>query len=376
MTADTVYHQLADHLDRLPCGFPPSDSGVELRILRRLFAPDEAALALHTTLLPEEPRVVARRAGRPLDETAAMLETMASKGLLFALYHDDKPPTYMAAQYVIGLFEWQVHRMTPELAADLAEYFETFGQPEWWQRGPQIRTVPVGESIAVQHDVLDYERAEALVERQTHFAVAPCVCRVEQGMLGHDCDKPLETCLVFGSAAAYYVRQGMGRTIDKAEALRILQKADRAGLVLQPGNAKKASSICCCCGDCCGVLRAAKKHPKPATVLASPFTIAYERDRCTGCGLCLTRCQMEAVDLDDDCLPVFDLDRCIGCGLCVTTCATEALSLMRKPKDEQPYVPATLAEANIRLAMAGGKMGLVDMAGLVVRSKVDRLLAK
>ena len=34
-----VYKRLAEHLDDLPAGFPATDSGVELRILKRLFTP-------------------------------------------------------------------------------------------------------------------------------------------------------------------------------------------------------------------------------------------------------------------------------------------------------------------------------------------------
>jgi hypothetical protein len=37
-----VYLKLAKHLDNLPAGFPATDSGVELRILKRLFTPQEA----------------------------------------------------------------------------------------------------------------------------------------------------------------------------------------------------------------------------------------------------------------------------------------------------------------------------------------------
>ena len=40
-----LYRQLARHLDRLPGGFPATESGVELRILRRLFSPQDAELA-------------------------------------------------------------------------------------------------------------------------------------------------------------------------------------------------------------------------------------------------------------------------------------------------------------------------------------------
>ena len=60
--SNDVYRRLAKHLDNLPGGFPPTESGVELRILRRLFTPEEAELAMRLTLIPEEAPVVARRA--------------------------------------------------------------------------------------------------------------------------------------------------------------------------------------------------------------------------------------------------------------------------------------------------------------------------
>ncbi|MBW1798966.1 MAG: hypothetical protein JRJ21_11355 [Deltaproteobacteria bacterium] len=42
-----VYEKLRDHLDSLPGGFPPTDEGVELRILERLFTTEEAEMAMH-----------------------------------------------------------------------------------------------------------------------------------------------------------------------------------------------------------------------------------------------------------------------------------------------------------------------------------------
>jgi electron transport complex protein RnfB len=79
--ANDIYQKLAEHLDNLPGGFPPTESGVEMRILRRLFTPEEAALALHLTLIGEEPRVIARRAQLPTGEADHRLREMARKGL-------------------------------------------------------------------------------------------------------------------------------------------------------------------------------------------------------------------------------------------------------------------------------------------------------
>jgi len=44
--SDDVYERLADALDRLPNGFPRTASGVENAILKHLFSPEEANLAL------------------------------------------------------------------------------------------------------------------------------------------------------------------------------------------------------------------------------------------------------------------------------------------------------------------------------------------
>ncbi|MBU1187330.1 MAG: 4Fe-4S ferredoxin, partial [Acidobacteria bacterium] len=80
MTKKDVFRRLAKHLDDLPGGFPATDSGVELRILRRLFTEGEAELALLLSLILEEPASVAKRARMSIEETAEKLESMAKKG--------------------------------------------------------------------------------------------------------------------------------------------------------------------------------------------------------------------------------------------------------------------------------------------------------
>ncbi len=50
-----VYEKLAEHLDRLPEGYPRTPTGVEIRILRRLFTPEQAVLAQLLALVLEAP---------------------------------------------------------------------------------------------------------------------------------------------------------------------------------------------------------------------------------------------------------------------------------------------------------------------------------
>jgi electron transport complex protein RnfB len=372
--ATDVYDRLAAFLDDLPSGFPATDSGVEKRILRRLFTPEEAELALHLTLLPEPARVIARRAEIPLDEATHQLEEMEHKGLIFVMHEEDKEPEYMATHWAIGVYEFQLNRLDPDSVRDFEEFGSAWFDQTAWDKAPQLRTIPIGESISAQVEVMPYERAEQLVRAQDRLAVASCICRKEQHIAGNGCDKPLETCLVMGSAATYYVRNGLGRTIDQAEALALLTQAEDKALVLQPANAKDASNICMCCGCCCGILKNVKRQPQPASFVASAFVAALDVGTCDGCGTCETRCQMEAIYLDNG-HATLDLDRCIGCGLCVTTCPTESLSLQRKPEAEQLYVPKDLVDTNIKLGQARGKLTTSGLVRMLVRSKVDRLLA-
>ena len=369
-----VYERLAKHLDDLPAGFPRTESGVEIRILRRLFTPEEAELAIRLTLIPEEPRVIGRRAKIPVEEASRRLEEMAKKGLVLSTPREGKPSQYQALQFAVGFWEAQVNNLSRELVQDVEEYLPYYFNLETWRKAPQLRTIPVGQSISTQTEVMPYERAEELVRSQTRFAVANCICRQELRILEKGCDKPEESCLSFGMAAEHVVRNGRGRAIDLEESLAILRRAEKAGLVLQPANAKNSLFICTCCGCCCGVLRSLKRDPKPARLVSTPFAASLNVDTCKGCGACTKRCQMEAVHLSEE-KATLDPDRCIGCGLCVNTCPTHSLSLVRKPEAEQPRVPKDIFGTYLKMGKVRGKISIGKMIGMQVRSKLDRLLA-
>jgi NAD-dependent dihydropyrimidine dehydrogenase PreA subunit/DNA-binding Lrp family transcriptional regulator len=367
-----IYKKLAGHLDNLPGGFPPTESGVELRILKRLFTPEEANLAVHLTVFPEEPRVVAHRAGTPRDETARRLEKMAKKGLILREERGSGPTRYMAAQYIVGIWEYHVNDLNEELIRDMNEYLPALFKQSW--KVPQMRTIPIGRSVTPEYKVMPYEIAEELVRAQKKFSVGPCICRREHTMMGKGCSRPEESCLGFGMAVEYRKRNGVGRVIDLQETLDILKRADKAGLVLQPANAKDALWMCLCCGCCCQVLKMLKRQAKPAAMAASSFFAACNPEECQTCGVCVDRCQMEALKLDAEGLKL-DLARCIGCGLCVSTCPTDSLSLVRKPDTEQPDVPKDIADALIKLGKARGKITSSGLVKMVVKSKVDRILS-
>ena len=331
-----IYKRLAQHLDNLPGGFPSTQSGVELRILRRLFTPEDAELAIHLTLIPEESQVIAKRVGISRNDTKQRLEKMVEKGLIYCIYSEDGLPQYQAAQFAVGLWEWQVNKLNSDFVQDMEEYWPTLFDPDVWKETPQMRTIPVNKSVEVQKEVMSYEKAEELVRVHDKIGVAPCICRQEQKLKGEGCDKPEKSCLQFGLVADYYLKNGMARSINQQEALDILKQADESGLVLQPSNSKKAVFLCCCCGCCCGIFRNIKRHPKPASIVLTPFVVSTNPETCTVCGTCVDRCPMDALTLGNSDVPDWDEDRCIGCGACASGCQEEAITLVERVGDFTP----------------------------------------
>ena len=369
-----IYQNLAEHLGDLPGGFPRTNSGVEFRILERLFSPEDAELALHLTLIPEKPRVIARRAKISADQASIRLERMAKKGLIYRHVTKGRPMKYGALQYLVGIWEYQMNNLNLELIKDMDEYLPILFDSAPWKKSPQLRVVPVGKSYTPQHEVMSYEKAEELVRSQKKIAVRPCICRKEKSLIGESCGKPMDVCLVFGMGVETQIINNMAREIDLTETLGILEIANQSGLVLQPSYSKEALWLCCCCGCCCRAIEAYKRYPNPNSLVSSPFQASLAIDACNGCNVCLSRCQMGALTLKQDKI-YLDKTQCIGCGLCVSTCPTGALFLERKQAAGQHKIPKNYIKSLIKLGRVRGKLSNKRILQLLLKSMVDRVFA-
>ncbi len=350
-----IYEKLRERLDDMGPGYPATDSGVEIRILKKLFSPDDAGLFLDMTPMLEAPESVAARTSRNPEDVATHLEDMASRGLLFRHKKGDLI-RYSAIPFVVGIFEFQLNTVDRELAEDLYAYFEEGLGKSFQSTGtPVMRSIPINAEIVPEQPVATYEDAMAIIDSQNVIAVAPCICRTTAQKMDMGCDKPLEACFIFGSHGNYYVDNGMGRYIDKDEAKRIIRENEKAGLVMQPFNSQQVGGMCSCCGDCCGMLRSLKMQESPAEAVKSNYFARIDEDLCTGCEICLDRCQMDAIEMTDGIAEVL-LKRCIGCGLCVTTCDVEAVSLVRKSEKSLYLPPQNGMETYMRIAQARGKI--------------------
>ena len=354
--SENIYRQLQQRLDLYSMGFPATDSGIELKILKYLFSEADAKMFLSLSHKLELTSSIASSLDRPLEEVADQLEDMAERGLLFRLKKADSIK-YATIPFVHGLFEFQVKNLKRDLAEMVREYFEEAFDKTLQERADFfLRTIPVNQSIDVTYNVANYDDAVKILKSKPRIVVADCICRKSAALVDDGCDKSLEACFMFGSMGQYYLDRAMGREVSFDEAHDILGQCREDGLVTQPATSQNPSGMCNCCGDCCGVLKALNKHHKPAEIVFSNYRAIVETDECTGCEACLDRCQMNALKITDEEVAEVNEDRCIGCGLCVMTCETEAMRLIPKSDTDYHVPPANTAEQMMMMAKKRGFM--------------------
>lgn len=375
MVNDKLYRDLQQHFDKGPVGFPATASGIDITLLQKLFTPQEAQIAFCLSTIKLEPvktiyhRLRKSGSAISLEELKSTLDVMVRRGLILVYASRFKEPHYKNAGVTAGgIIDFQVNRITKELSDVFNKYHqERFSQTEMTGKRsiPQLRTIPVSQSILTseKHAVATYDDVRSLLDASPGpFAVANCICRQTKDMEGTPCKySPIrETCLHIGTDhASQYVAMGIARNISKEEAFQIIEKAQAAGFILQPENSLKPETICCCCGDCCGLLSAVKKSPRPADMYATNYYVAVDTAQCKACGVCVTRCQLEARNIVNG-VSVVNLDRCIGCGNCVITCPNNATRLVKK---EKSLVPPKDKDATYMKIMSD-KVGLWKMLKL------------
>jgi Na+-translocating ferredoxin:NAD+ oxidoreductase subunit B len=340
--SDDVYKKLALVLDTIPNGFPATESGIEIRILKKIFDPDEAELFCRLRMTFETAGQIAARTGLPAEGLEEKLIAMGDKGQVFAI---QLGPVWIFRMlpWVFGIFEFQLHRMDEELARMHEEYEEAFGRQFFSARPQLMQTLPIEEVITPGQEVLPYERISALLEHSQSFLVNECVCKKQQALRGKPCDRPLEVCLAVAPVPGVFDNAAHGRPITREQAYELLKSCEEQGLVHLTSNVQNGHIyICNCCRCCCGVLRSITEIGLNASdVINSHYYAATDPELCVHCGLCADeRCQVGAIVDDGEAYRVIR-EKCIGCGLCVGTCPSGALSLVHKPREERSTPPVT-----------------------------------
>lgn len=329
MLAVGIYEQLAEALDRLPNGFPRTSSNVEIRVLKKIFSPEEARIAGQLTGSTESVDVIAEKIGLSVEETQEKLVKLAKRGVVS--YEDQKgKPYFRLAPFVVGIYEAQLETMDHELAHLVEEYFANGGAIGIMKPQPALHRVIPAQKAVKSELILPYDDVKVILLNSRSFGLRGCVCRVQQKHLGHDCTFPLRTCLFFSE----YERPQHRYTISKEEAMAFLDKAEEIGLVHTVSNVMKGVGyVCNCCGCCCGILRSINEWGIENSVAHANYTATIDPSQCLNCGTCRTRCQVHAITEQNDAFHV-NQQKCIGCGLCVTGCPNNAAQLKRKPDSQ------------------------------------------
>jgi electron transport complex protein RnfB len=370
---DQIYVRLQKHLDSQAVGFPATRSGVEIKILKHIFTPEEAEITSYLNYKPEPVQTIFGRVGHLVEtpeELEVLLDRIQKKGGIESKIKNGLTH-YCCAPLVVGMYELQIGRLTPEFIKDFNEYTSNkkFGIEFLSTKLPQMRTIPVSKSIHPQHYVSTFDEVTSLLQQaEEPFAIIECICRKKKEIEGHSCkvtDRK-ETCLAIGSVARMVLQSGNGREIARDEALVIMEENQKKGLVLQPSNTEKVDFICSCCGCCCGMLAIHKVLPRPLDFWASNFLAEVDAKKCEGCGACEKKCQVGAVAVSEEKqLAVVAPERCLGCGVCVTTCPAQAITLSKKPTEVRP--PQTREDLyEIIMTNKKDRLGKIKLTGKLV----------
>jgi ferredoxin len=340
-----VYKELQLHIDKFPIGFPITKSGVEIKILKYLFTPEEAKIATKLNFSWSrdlEPLKIiyerVRKTGMPIEDLEKILDNMSNKGTIHSKKEGDKK-YYANSIFMYGMYELQVNNLTKDFLQDANKYMnEAFGLEAFGTKISQFRTVPVEKSIKVEYNIPTYDDLRTIIENvEGPIMVANCLCRQATDLLGQPCKMTdrREIHLGFGHLAQIYIDAGKGRQINKEEALEILRKNEDEGLVLQAANSLQPNFFCSCCGCCCPILVGLKQFPRPVDFFSTNYSAEVNRELCSGCGTCIERCQMGAIKLVKGISKV-NWKKCIGCGNCVPTCPEDAIQLKKKGEKIPP----------------------------------------
>lgn len=418
IAARDIYRRLGYAIDNTPVRTPWNDAFHAM--LRELYTPEEAELVVRMPYRPSSIGRLARVTGMDRAQLQPLLDRLCDKGLVLDIREDGdhaghdghagsghahapsphgphartphaharpgpapaapSAPSapgdgclYMISPIVIGIFEFTMMRTGGALPSRRwAELFHDymFGDRAFLdanfgdgQRVSVMRALPHEQTLGDHVEILDYERAAALVEQNRTFAVGLCSCRHEKHHLGtRQCDVDMETCTSMGAGAEYLISHGFARRIDKAAMRDILARSRDLGLTLSADNVRQGVGfICHCCGCCCNLMQGIRQWGHTGVLVTSSLIARCDASLCNGCGLCERACPIDAVSLpvppggrkrDRRCL--VDETYCLGCGACALKCPTGALKL--HPRERKVLHPADSFERVILQSLERGTL--------------------
>lgn len=279
----------------------------EYYVLDKIVTDDMADVGLAMALRkPRTIEEIARRCGRPVEETRELAMKLAVAG--GCIFHSEGGvDLYELTVYVPGVMEKVVSNKElcekyPEIPKAFEEYARLRGgmlSPKMPMGYGPMRVIPIEAAIDAGTRSVGYEEISTILDKAERYAVADCSCRRSRRLLGEGCGHLEEDiCIHLDGGAEYYIRTGKAREISREEAYAIIKKAEDNGLMHNIPNidAGETHAICNCCGCGCYATRNSLMFGSP-DMTRSNYVAVSDPEKCVACGQCVERCPANAVKL-------------------------------------------------------------------------------
>jgi len=343
--------EIAEKISKVNQGIATDEDGkpteTYLKYLSLMFSPDEAEIVQFLDVFPKSKSLLrlSKQSGKEKSEIKEMLDSLVDKGFLVG----------GGKNYSI-LNPIQIHNMPfslkriyeSENALQFAKLSRKFLEEEGyyyqWQtteKGiPRLRVLTVSEKVEVPQEILPVEEIYSIINKNTSFAIVPCVCRNRAEVEGiRKCkDKyPINNCIFLGVTAEFLLNLGdpVIKRASKDEVIEIVKEGSELGLIHNTENfAGESTLICECCSCCCSHISGLTRLNNPRAIAKANYIANINEDTCTACETCLDRCKFGAIVIEQ--IAHINEEKCIGCGVCAVTCPNEAITMKRLEREQIP----------------------------------------
>jgi ferredoxin len=330
-----------------------------LSILQKTITPEEGELLLE---MPASTPELAKILHKNENDIKVSIASLLKRGMLTGSPQGLKLPKNSIMLHHTCLSTSR-ELSDPEVNKIWKEFYEVEFSKEasiFWigDNGPRLRIIPTTKSLDAfvktsAAEILPYEDSRKIIQAAQLISVVDCACRRTMG----NCNHPLDVCLHFDARAEFDLSRPTGKKLSAQEAISVLEHAEENGLLPSVDNVTfPFGAICFCCTEACVVINSAIRYGTLTKQLAkSRFQAEVSESKCTGCQLCVKRCQFSAISMET--IPDtkkklkarIDPEKCWGCGQCTLKCKPMAISL--KIVRPASYIPGGKAQDSPKFVM-------------------------